>query len=339
MTARGKGNDLIVGATILLGIVLVVAATLWLQRADLGGKKREVVARFRDAGNIRIGNSVNVRGVEAGRVEALRLADSGWVHVTVRLAPEIELPPEPVMVLYQQSLFGEWAATFVTREVAGQTGDEARRQLAEASGAAGRILPGIVLPDIAQLTAVAGQIANSFSRIADRFGRAFNDSAATELRGTFRNAASLARQLEQSVKRQSGNLDRLSVDLLDAVTQLDSAAAGFNRTARRTDAATAGGEIAAATRDAAEAMAALKEASATMRSLARTLSAGQGSLVSVLARTDTSLARLTAGEGTLGLLLKDPALYRNTDSLVIELRALVADLKANPRKYVNLKVF
>lgn len=336
---RRRGSDLLVGLTILVGLVLLVGATLWLQRADLGGRKNEVVGRFRDAGNVRVGNTVNVRGVDAGRVHSISLADSGWVHVQVRLKPDIELPPEPVMVLYQQSLFGEWAATFVQRGTAEQIGDDVRAQLAEATGAPGRILPGIVLPDIAQLTAVAGQIAGSFSRIADRFGRAFDDSAARELRGTFRNTASLARQLEQSVKRQSGNLDKLSVDLLDAVVTLDSAAKAFQRTAARADSATQSEAVQRVVTDAAASAAALRDATTTVRDLVRVLAAEQGTITSVAARADTVMARLTAAEGTLGLMIRDPSLYRNADSLLIELRALVGDVKANPRKYVNLKVF
>jgi len=336
---KSKSNDLVVGFVILLGLGLLVAATLWLQRADLGGSKREVTARFRDAGNIRVGGTVNVRGVTAGRVDRLELADSGWVHVRVRLEPEIALPPQPVMVLYQQSLFGEWAATFVQRDVAEAIGDDAKRELAEASEGAGKLLPGIVLPDIAQLTAVAGQIAGSFSKIADRFGRAFNDSAAAELRGTFRNTAALARQLERSVRKQSGNLDTLATGLIEATRALDSAAQAFRRTAQRADVATQSDELRRLVVDAGESAAAMRDAARTVRDLSRALAADEGSLKSVTARADSVLRRLTAGEGTLALLLRDPALYRNSDSLVIELRGLVADFKANPSKYVNLRVF
>jgi phospholipid/cholesterol/gamma-HCH transport system substrate-binding protein len=145
--------------------------------------------------------------------------------------------------------------------------------------------------------------------------------------------------LEQAVKKQSGNLDRLSVDLLQAMEALDSASQAFRRTADRADRATRSDELTRTVRDAEASAAALREAAGTVRDLAAALSAEQGSLRSVTARADTVLARLTAAEGTLGLLVKDPALYRHSDSLVLELRGLVADLKANPRKYVNLKVF
>ncbi|MND08567.1 hypothetical protein D3C83_312810 [compost metagenome] len=51
------------------------------------------------------------------------------------------------------------------------------------------------------------------------------------------------------------------------------------------------------------------------------------------------LGKVNRGEGSLGLLLNDPAIYRHTDSLVLELRALAADLRANPKRYLSLKIF
>ena len=50
-------------------------------------------------------------------------------------------------------------------------------------------------------------------------------------------------------------------------------------------------------------------------------------------------SKVNSGQGSLGLLVNDAALYRNTDSLVAELRALVADVKKNPKRYINVKVF
>jgi phospholipid/cholesterol/gamma-HCH transport system substrate-binding protein len=38
-------------------------------------------------------------------------------------------------------------------------------------------------------------------------------------------------------------------------------------------------------------------------------------------------------------MVNDPALYQQSDSLVRELRALVADVKKNPKRYINVRVF
>ena len=70
-----------------------------------------------------------------------------------------------------------------------------------------------------------------------------------------------------------------------------------------------------------------------------TLDRSSSSLESILARMDR-------GEGTLGKLSKDEQLYKNaTDATANmnkaaeELQKLMADLRANPRKYINLKIF
>jgi phospholipid/cholesterol/gamma-HCH transport system substrate-binding protein len=38
-------------------------------------------------------------------------------------------------------------------------------------------------------------------------------------------------------------------------------------------------------------------------------------------------------------MVNDPGLYRNSDSLMMELRDLIADLKKNPKRYIRLTIF
>jgi phospholipid/cholesterol/gamma-HCH transport system substrate-binding protein len=48
--------------------------------------------------------------------------------------------------------------------------------------------------------------------------------------------------------------------------------------------------------------------------------------------------RLEAGEGTFGRLLKDPALYNNSDQMLVETRGLVKSIRENPKKYLTFHV-
>jgi phospholipid/cholesterol/gamma-HCH transport system substrate-binding protein len=48
--------------------------------------------------------------------------------------------------------------------------------------------------------------------------------------------------------------------------------------------------------------------------------------------------RLAAGEGTAGKLLQDPALYNNTNQMLIEARELVKAIREDPKKYLTLRV-
>jgi len=55
-------------------------------------------------------------------------------------------------------------------------------------------------------------------------------------------------------------------------------------------------------------------------------------------RLEQVTARLATGEGTAGQLLHDEQLYENMNGAASELRALVGDIRKDPKKYLNVKV-
>lgn len=58
-----------------------------------------------------------------------------------------------------------------------------------------------------------------------------------------------------------------------------------------------------------------------------------------LASVDAILSNLKSGKGTMGKLLTDEAMYKNLSGASKELQQLLADLKNNPKRYVNISVF
>ena len=51
------------------------------------------------------------------------------------------------------------------------------------------------------------------------------------------------------------------------------------------------------------------------------------------------MSRIANRTGTLGLLVSDSTLYRETTLTMIQLRQLLSDIQANPRKYFTFSVF
>jgi phospholipid/cholesterol/gamma-HCH transport system substrate-binding protein len=333
-----RANDFVVGLTVLLGSAIVIAATLWVKQTDLRSRHERVSARFRDVGGVRVGAAVVLRGVRAGRVERIALGPGGWVELSMALDPDVTLPRDPVVLLNESSLFGEWQAT-ITDEAAIPRDEVVARQLSDARTAGRDMMPGAALPDIAQLTAVAGRIAGDVASVAGRFEVAFDDQAARELRSSIRNFAALSAALAQTVRVQSSNLDSLGGDLRLGMNRLATSAETVQRVAERIDSSTATGEVRRIVDDVATASARLKAASEEIHTMSARLSRAQGRLESLLSTSDSVMGKINTGQGSMGLLVNDPRLYRNSDSLVTELRSLVADFKANPRKYVNLRVF
>ena len=62
-------------------------------------------------------------------------------------------------------------------------------------------------------------------------------------------------------------------------------------------------------------------------------------LDSTNAQLRTLLAQAQNGNGTIGKLLSDSLLYRDIRHSVASLDSLLADFKANPKKYINLRIF
>jgi phospholipid/cholesterol/gamma-HCH transport system substrate-binding protein len=62
-------------------------------------------------------------------------------------------------------------------------------------------------------------------------------------------------------------------------------------------------------------------------------------LASASARMDSTLARVERGEGNLGQLSKDEKLYKSLEGSLTRLDALLADITKNPKKYFSFSVF
>lgn len=334
---KKRSNDFVVGLVVVVTTVLLVVATVWVQQSDLGNRQREITARLRDVGGIRVGGAVVVRGVRAGRVKSVELADDGWVHMTMTLERDVPLPAEPAALLSASSLFGEWQVTVLDRGALPRDRD-VRRQIADASGTR-RLVPGAVLPDIAQLTAVAGRIASDVAEVSERVGTAFDDRAARELRASIANFADLSGELARTVHRESSSLEDITGDVHEGVQTLNRTAASLAAIASRVDTSASQGELRQMVADAAVTARQLREASADLRATTRRLAAMQGSAEQLLARSDSVMGKVNAGEGSLGLFVNDPSFYRHGDSLLVQLQALVTDVKQHPKRYITVELF
>jgi len=331
-----RANDFAVGLTMVVGVVVIVAATLWVKQADLGRDRALVAARFLEVGGVKVGTPVVIRGVRAGRVEAMEL-DSGFVLARMSLDPTVGLPVDPVVLLNESSLFGEWQATITNRDAVGRDADVIR-QLDE-TNRGGEVLPGATLPDIARLTAVAGRIAGDVANVAERVQVAFDDQAARELRASLRNFSELSTVLAQTVREQSTNLTAVSSDVRGGVQSLLRSAELLRAVSERVDSSTSRGEVRQIVEDAGEAARLLRETGRRLVTISDQLARSQDRLESFLAASDSIARKVNRGEGSLGLMINDPSLYRNSDSVMLQLKALLADIQKNPRRYINLRIF
>ncbi len=172
-------------------------------------------------------------------------------------------------------------------------------------------IPSIVKPDL------LGQMVDGLEPIKDRFTEALNGLNRTlgkldillseenleHLSGTFAHVEHLTGSLQASAE----NIDAITANLRDNGENIDRILANAG------------------------------EFTDSLRSLR--LAQVVGNLNATLAELNAVAAKVDRGDGSLALLLNDPALYEGLKSSSESLDALLEDLKDNPGRYVHFSLF
>ncbi|HYU01796.1 MAG TPA: MlaD family protein [Gemmatimonadales bacterium] len=333
-----RENEFAVGVVVITAFAVVVAGALWLSGAHLGKTEAVYTARFRTVGGLGVGDPVVLRGVRVGRVEAIRLAPGNWVEADLKIYSGVTPPATPAVIAASASLFGEWAATLISRDPP-PADPNVRLALAEAQAAGGGKWPGATLPDIGQLTAQASRIATDIAAVANRVQTAFDSEAVNELRRSIRDFGQIADRLARVTNEQADVIGSVGSNLRQGSDVLAKAATSLQGTLGRVDSATNQGQLATILNNSAATSANLRSASQNFHDLMESTHKNQESVVRVLVAADSVMSRIANRSGTLGLLVSDSTLYKETTLTMIQLRQLLSDIQANPRKYFTFSVF
>lgn len=361
-------NEALVGLVVILGIITSVAGAVWLSGRQWGGAERTLTAAFSNVGALTTGNPVKYRGVNIGRVSNIELAPRGTgVYVTLEVTQDITMPNDPGVLLSSESMFGGWQAVIVSQPDF--------PDLAFTTAPRRDVLPGASLPDITELTAVAARIASDIELLSERIQIAFTPETAVKIRETIENVEGATEQLSGFLGQQLQTYGQVGTNVLATTENIRLASVEARQTMAAVRGSIAGGDIQAITanaRRASENFAALSSqlqgaasgvpglvtsANATIgafgetaNALNQTLTGLQPSLAEIgptigearaaMASFNTLLTSLQSQEGSLGRLLSDPALFEETQRLIVTMQRLMADIQANPGKYVGqLQVF
>ena len=327
-----KRTEMAVGIVILLGIVLLFFGTVWLKGARLGERETTVRARFLEIGQLLDGNEVKLRGVSIGRVEAIELEPGGGgVIVTMRIDEEVPLPADPVVLLSPESMFGDWQAEIFPRSRFPQY------DYAEAPDP--QVLPGYSLPDISRLTAVADRIAENLAELTDRVELAFTDETALSIRQAIENIEQVTGQLTGLVGSQEQAVADVAANLETTSQTINETVLAIREVVRQVEGAVANGELSAIVRNVTSATAQLDSLGVTLLEVSRDLDHTAAAADTAFTRMSSIMAGVERGEGTVGRLMQDTALYSELVETNALMQELLEDFRENPRKYINLEVF
>ncbi|MBI4263114.1 MAG: MCE family protein [Acidobacteria bacterium] len=334
-------------AELKIGLVslfaIVMAAVLIFLLSGEGGffwQRYAIKTIFPDIAGLKEGAPVRVAGVEVGSVTGIAFTGDR-VEVTMEIAREHQprVTTASVASLGSVSLLGE-AAVDITASSGGrpipewgyvpsgpatgsltEVASEATEGIHELTvllqdiragrGTVGRLFTDESLyQDLNVLVASAEDVVRRVGEGRGTLGRLANDPAAAQaLEASLQNFEAVTARLRAG----EGSLGRFLTD--------DALARSLTSTTTNLDAIT--GRISRGEGTAGKLV--------TERELYDRLN-------SMSDRLDTVMAGLQQGEGTAGQLLRDRRLYENMNGAVGELRKLVQDIRADPRKFLTVRV-
>jgi phospholipid/cholesterol/gamma-HCH transport system substrate-binding protein len=299
---REHDREVWVGLFVLLGVFAALALLFTLTDASTFRGRYVVKTVVADAAGVRKGDPVQMRGVNIGRIKGFRIFDSG-VEVALEIEGAYEVPADSQVELTSSGLFGNMAA---------------------------RIIPGT-----SHLAVAHGGTLPSTEKAAGAADR-LTDITTQAQRTLVQVQKLLSDQTVQNVEQSTASLNQMLAELRDLTAEQRDEVRGLTRSLRRS---AAGLEKAVAGPELARSIERLDRVTAQMEHTMTALDRSSRSL-------EVVMGRLERGEGTLGKLSRDESLYRNASEAVsnlnrtaTELRTLVQDVKANPRRYIHLEIF
>lgn len=293
-TSRGRHREAWVGLFVIVGLAVALVLLFTFTDSSVFRGRYTVTAIVDQAGGIRHGDPVQLRGVNIGRVKDFKISREG-VAVRLEIEGRYHFPKDSSVDITSSGLIGGMVAEIHP-------------------GRSPEVLPpGGIMHGVAQQgTAEAvGTLADQAGDVLHRMQSLLSDQTIQGVQGS-------STELQQT-------LQELSATIAEQRTQLDAITKSLRRSASNLEQVTGKDQLQLTITQLDKVLGEIDQSS---RSLA------------------TVTGRLARGEGTLGRLSKEDALYVNANQAMVslnetaaEVRRLAQDIRLHPKRYINLSVF
>jgi phospholipid/cholesterol/gamma-HCH transport system substrate-binding protein len=298
-----KRDDVLVGIVMAVAVLVAIVGSLWLARGGLS-KGYPLYAKFPWNSGLKQGQPVLLAGVNVGYVDEVDLRPDGTVLTTFRVGKDYKVPRGTVATVVANGIFGDMAIALTPKA------PNPNSIPPEDTVPVGPSAPGI-----AQITSKADSIATSVNAMTTALNKQLiADGGVQDLRKALASSNALVLNMNRLVSQ-------FSVIAAEQNRQLSMTQAALRRATSGIDSA---------------------KIDSTLSSI-RTTSANMAQLSADFRLTamklDSVVAKANSGTGSVGLMLNDPGAYNDVRALIQHMDSLMADVKKNPRKYINLSIF
>lgn len=303
---RTKHNELSIGISVTVATLIVVLGILLLGKSNFLVNGMLVNMTVQNAEGLGVGDDVLYRGIVAGSVQSISLGPRG-VLVVLKLPGAPKIPDNSTFSIRDSSLLGGKEVDI--------TAGTSSAYLQPNAEVAGQSQPGLL--NIAQQSSGLSQRLNTILGNVDTLS---GPQTTQNLYAALQSLTELTNSLQLLVSANTHNVSSTLANLKNVSASATTTMSNLN-------------QISSENRTSVHSL--LVEMNATTRQLQSVI---QQTSVTV-AELNQVLKSLQDGRGSLGKLMVDDSLYVEMKAAVQQFDSLVKDIKANPKKYVTVKIF
>jgi phospholipid/cholesterol/gamma-HCH transport system substrate-binding protein len=290
------------GVLVILGIILFIFGFNYLKGQNILGSSQTYYTLFDNVEGLVPSTPVTINGLSVGKVTEIKFKGdgSGKLQVTLLVDSDFKFSKNSKAQLYETGLIGGKAIAIVPEfDDAEIAGNEAYLESSIKAGLTDLVNQRLtpLQEKIEKMMVSADVLLNNLNDVFDDEAKANLKKSISELSTTMESFKSTSVSLNQTIKNNQSKIDSVL-----------------------TNANTLTGNLATITSKISE---------SNLEDTIKTLE-------STLKNFDSILVNLENGEGTMGKLLKDDALYNNLKGASGELEELLRDVKLHPKRYTRV---
>ena len=297
-------KELKTGLLAVFAISTFILGYNYLKGSSLFNNDRIFYAVYENVEGLDMSSAVNINGFRVGRVQNIEIdRNTGLMIVRFSVENDFQFSKESVARIYGGGIIGGKSLAIIPNfesTVVAKSGDTLQSQIEE----------GIMELVNDRLSPLQMKIESAFvgvDSLVQAFNAVLDKDARENLKGTIANLNDITASFAVSSTKLQGLLTTNEEKLNRTFENLDTTAENF---------------------------AALSDSLAQVN-----LAVLVNELEVTISNFKSLSESLNSGEGTLGKLLNDDALYDNLEHATRQMEELLQDVKLNPRRYINISVF
>ena len=289
---------------VLIGIFLFLIGFNFLNGTSLFKSENNLYAVYDQVEGLQSGTKVTVNGLTVGKVSSIDfLPSTNKILVSFTVRNDLEFSKNSIAELYEAGLIGGKSIAIIPVY-------DVDRILASGDTLQSRIKPGltdVIGSEISPLQKKIGELLINADTLISSLNTVFDDQAQqglnkamTEVSTTITNLNTVSAALSKILSKQESNINQTFDNLAQASVNLNQISDSLSQ--------------------------------ANLKGMVTQFETAASSLNSIL----KSMER---GEGSIGKLIHDDALYNNLEASTKEVELLIKDLKEHPKRYVHFSLF